>query len=177
MKKWGWLVQYGVTMALALGLGFLLSLVPLFHETILFSAKLRASQGVQFLSYGGALFVLWRFSQRLADELPSLCSKMGFLHPVIMPLTTLIVMTASHPVCGQVLTPFLGKTGKGVYNWLFVIGIVSAALWLVLSWFKKAAPLLQTWEGETKPSSKKSFPVPTGSAHPRYMRPTREKPA
>jgi hypothetical protein len=179
MKKWGWLVQYGVTIGLALGLGFLLSQVPVFHETILGSAKLRASQGVQFLSYGGALFVLWRFGQRLATELPALCPKMGFLHPVIMPLTTLIVVTASHPVCGQVLNPFLGKTGKGVYNWLFVIGIVSAALWLVLSWFKKAAPLLQAWEGETEPSLKGSSRVSTGSgsSRPRYMSSTRQKPA
>jgi hypothetical protein len=177
MKKWGWLVQYGVTIVLALGLGFLLYQVPVFHETMLGSAKLRASQCVRFLSYGGALFVLWRFGQRLATELPSLCPKMGFLRPVIMPLTTLMVVTAGHPVCGQVLDPFLGKTGKGVYNWLFVIGIVSAALWLVLSWFMKSAPLLQAWERDAEPSSKKSSAVPTGSAHPRYMRPTREKPA
>jgi len=177
MKKWGWLVQYGVTIALALGLGFLLSQVPLFHETILGSAKLRASQGVQFLSYSGALFVLWRFGQRLAAELPALCPKMGFLCPVIMPLTTLIVVTASHPVCGQVLIPFLGKTGKGVYNWLFVIGIVSAALWLVLSWFMKSAPLLQAWEAEAEPSFKESSTKPPGTAHPRYRPPTREEPA
>jgi hypothetical protein len=99
MNKWGWLVQYGVTMALALGLGFLLSQVPVFQETILGSAKLRASQGVQFLSFGGALFVLWKFWQRLAEELPALCPKMDFLRPVIIPLTTLIV---SRPVirCG-----------------------------------------------------------------------------
>jgi len=177
MKKWGWLVQYGVTIVLALGLGFLLSQVPLFRETILGSAKLRASQCVQFLSYGGALFVLWRFGQRLAAELPALCPKMGFLCPVIMPLTTLIVVTASHPVCGQVLNPFLGKTGKGVYNWLFVIGIVSAALWLVLSWFMKSAPLLQAWAGETEPVSKESSAMPTASTRSRYMPPTREEPA
>ena len=177
MKKWGWLVQYGVTIALSLGLGFLLSQVPVFHETILVSTKLRASQCVQFLGYGGALFVLWRFGQRLAVELPALCPKMGFLCPVMMPLTTLIVVTASHPVCGQVLNPFLGKTGKGVYNWLFVIGIVSAALWLVLSWFRKAAPLLQAWEDEPDPSSNESSAVSTGSVHTRYMPPTREEPA
>ena len=177
MKKWGWLVQYGVTIVLALGLGFLLSQVPLFHETILGSAKLRASQCVRFLSYGGALFVLWRFGQRLAVELPALCPKMGFLCPVIMPLTTLIVVTASHPVCGQVLNPFLGKMGKGVYNWLFVIGIVSAALWLVLSWFMKSAPLLQGWEGEIESSSKKNSAMPPGCTQPRYTPSTREEPA
>lgn len=177
MKKWGWLVQYGVTIVLALGLGFLLSQVPVFQETVLGSAKLRASQGVQFLSFGGALFVLWRFGQRLADELPTLCSKLGFLHPVIMPLTTLIVVTASHPVCGQVLNPFLGKTGKGAYNWLFVIGIVGAALWLVISWFRKSAPLLQAWEAVTERPSNESSAVSVISSHPRSMLPTREEPA
>jgi hypothetical protein len=158
-------------------LGFLLSQVPLFHETSLGSAKLRASQCVQFLSYGGALFVLWRFGQRLAGELAALCPKIGFLRPVIMPLTTLIVMTASHPVCGQVLHPFLGKTGKGVYNWLFVIGIISAALWLVFSWFMKSAPLLQAWEGKEDRPSNDSSAVPAGSAHARFMLPTRDEPA
>ena len=124
------------------------------------------------------MIVLWRFGHRLGVELPTLCPKVGFLYPVIMPLTALIVVTASHPVCGQILNPFLGKTGKGVYNWLFVIGIVSAALWLVLSWFRKAAPLLQAWEGEAEPSSsKESSAVPTGSALPRYMPPRREEPA
>lgn len=177
MKKWGWLVQYGVTIALALGLGILLSQVPVFQETNFVSGKLRASQGVQFLSFGGALFVLSRFGQRLAEELPALCSKLGFLHPVIMPLTTLIVVTASHPVCGQVLNPFLGKTGKGIYNWLFVIGIVGAALWLVISWFRKAAPLLQAGEEVTNRPSHESSAMSAHSTHPRPMLPTREEPA
>lgn len=44
MKKWGWLVQYGVTIALALGLGILLSQVPAFQETNFSSGKLRASK-------------------------------------------------------------------------------------------------------------------------------------
>ena len=92
MKQRGWLVQYGVTMALALGLGFLLSHIPLFHETMLGSANLRASQGVQFLGFGGALIVLWKFGQRLVVELPTLWPKMTFLRPMIMPITTLIVL-------------------------------------------------------------------------------------
>ena len=176
MKKRGWLVQYAVTIALAVGFGILLSQIPVFHEATLGSAKLRASQCVQFLGFGGALFVLWQFGQRLAGELPTLWPKMTFLCPVIIPLTTLIVITASHPVCGQFLGPFLGKTGKGMYNWLFVIGIVSAALWVVLSWYGKAAPLLQAEECATEESSHGPSVCPTGSARPRYLSPVRKEP-
>ena len=173
MKQRGWLVQYGVTMALALGLGFLLSQVPLFHETMLGSAKLRASEGVQFLGFGGALIVLWQFGQRLVVELPTLWPKMTFLRPMIMPLTTLIVLVASHPVCGQVLGAFLGKTGKGMYDWRFVIGIVSAAIWLILSWFLKAAPMLQSCEE----SSDSPLKVEAGSRESHYVSPAGEEPA
>ncbi len=80
--------------------------------------------------------------------------------PVIQPFTTLIVLIASHPVCGLVLTPFLGKTSQGVYNWVFVIGIVLAALWVVISWYVQAAPMFQQVDGEYRratdpaPSSK-----------------------
>jgi len=150
MKKWGWVMQNGVTMALMLGLGTLLSQVPLFHDTLLGSTKLRAAQGVQFLSFGGTLWILWRFGQRSTCELPSLWPKMRFLQPMILPMTTLIVITAGHPVCGQVLSPFLGKTGRNIYNWLFIIAIVAAALWVVVSWYTKAALMLQIEEGTTE---------------------------
>ena len=154
MKKWGWLWQYGGTILLALGLGALLSQVPLFHETTLGSPKLRASQGVQFVSFAGALMVFCQLGQRTANDLSRLCPRMTFLCPVIIPLTTLIVLIASHAVGGLVLNPFLGKFGKVLYNWIFVIGVVGAALWLVIAWYSKAAPLLQTREETPTPSSK-----------------------
>ena len=143
MKKWGWLVQYGGTIILALGFGALLSQVPLFYETTLGTTKLRASQGVQFLGFAGALIVFWQLGRRTSNELSPLVPNLRFLCPVIMPVTTLIVLTASHPVAGLVLHPFLGKSHKIMYNWLFVLGIVSAALWVVIAWYVKAAPLLQ----------------------------------
>ena len=164
MKKWGWLVQYGGTIILALGFGALLSQVPLFYETTLGTPKLRASQGVQFLGFSGALIVFWQLGQRMANEFSTLCPNLRFLGPVMMPFTTLLVLIASHPVGGLVLNPFLGKTGKVVYNWLFVIGVVSAALWVVIAWYVKAAPLLQQTDESTKGSSAGS-PLPSQEFH------------
>lgn len=169
MKKHGWLVQYGVTMILALGFGALLSQVPLFNETSLGTSKLRAAQVVQFLGFAGALVVLWQFGQRMTEDLPFLSPRMKFFVPVIRPLTTLIVLIASHPVCGLVLTPFLGKTSQGVYNWMFVIGIVLAALWVVISWYVKAAPMFQQEEGEYR---RETDPAPSAR-----MKTARREPA
>jgi len=76
-------------------------------------------------------------------------------------------------VCGQVLGAFLGKTGKGMYDWLFVIGIVSAAIWLILSWFLKAAPMLQSCEE----SSDSPLKVEAGSRESHYVSPAGEEPA
>ncbi len=160
MKKWGWLVQYGGTIILALGLGGLLSQVPLFYETTLGTTKLRASQGVQFLGFAGALIVFWQLGQRMANELSPMGPNLRFLCPVIRPLTTLIVLTASHPVAGLVFNPFLGKSHKIIYNWVFVLGIVSAALWVVIAWYVKAAPLLQQPD-ESKKVSATGSPLPS----------------
>ena len=172
MKKYGWLVQYGVTMMLALGFGALLSQVPLFHETSLGTSKLRASQCVQFLGFAGALLVFWQFGQRMASEPHSMAPRMRFLCPVMMPFTSLMVLIASHPVGGLVLHPFLGKNGKGVYDWMFVIGIVGAALWVVIAWYTKAAPLLQSWEE----SSGQPLEVNGGSREPNFVPSTGEEP-
>lgn len=168
MKKYGWLVQYGVTMILALCIGALLSQVPLFHQTSFGTTKLRADQGVQFLGYAGALLVLWQFGQRLTHDL-KLLPKMRFLVPVIRPFTTLLVLLGSHPICSLVLNPFLGKTGKGVYNWMFVIGIVSAALWVVISWYVKAAPLLQQEDEIFGQEKDRAIKSPTSSTPPSAM--------
>jgi len=160
MKKYGWLVQYGVTIMLALGFGSLLSQVPLFQETSLGTAKLRASQCVQFLGYAGALVVLWQVGQCLARKLPSVAPNLKFLSPMMIPCTSLMILIASHPIGELILHPFFGKTGKGIYNWVFVIGTVSAALWVVMAWYAKAAPLLQTLE---EPSQDSTPPSPLAS--------------
>ncbi len=173
MKQWSWMVQHVVAIALALILGFLLGQIPLFSETPLGSPKLRAAHWLQFFSVGGALFLLWRIGQRLAIELPTLCPRMMFLGPMIVPVTTLMVLVASHPVCGQILRAFVGKTGKGIFNWLFILGMVSAALWVILAWFLKAAPMLQAWEKASEPALKGD----RESREPSYVATTGEEPA
>ena len=57
-KMWGWLIQYGSGIVLALLLGAIMGSIPLFKETSLGDTKLTASRIVQFMWYGSALLLL-----------------------------------------------------------------------------------------------------------------------
>ena len=144
MKTWGWVGQYGVAILLALALGAILGNLSLFKETAVGDTKLSASRVVQFMGYGGALLLLWLLGRRAAMQLPEDGKGVSFLRHVITPLTTLIVVSAGYNVLLLLGGPFLDKTGKVIYNWVFVIGIVSTSLWLTLAWFLKSAPLMES---------------------------------
>lgn len=140
-KMWSWLVQYGSGIILALLLGAILGGIPLFKETSLGDTKLTASRIVQFMGYGSALLLLWLLGQRVAMELPEEGKGTSFLRQVIIPLVTLVVVSAGYKVLWLLVGPFLGQTGKTIYNWTFVVGIVGAAMWLAVAWFRHS-PLL-----------------------------------
>lgn len=158
MKAWGWTAQYGSALLLALLLGALLGNIPLFKETALGSSKLTAAHVVQFLGYGGALVMFWMMGRRAALQLLPEGATPSFLGRIIAPLATLVVLAAGYQVALLLAGPFLGKTGKGIYNWVFVVGIVGAALWLTVAWFRNAASLGSAFEtlGEGKRSRSSS---------------------
>jgi LPXTG-motif cell wall-anchored protein len=56
--------------------------------------------------------------------------------------TMLPSFSGGYEVLLQVLGPFLGKTGKSTYNWLFIVGLAGSALWLTVTWLRHAEPLL-----------------------------------
>lgn len=143
-KMWGWLVQYGSGIFLALLLGAILGSIPLFKETSLGDTKLTASRIVQFMGYGSALLLLWLLGQRVARELSEDGKGASFLRQVIVPLVTLAVVSAGYKVLWLLVGPFLGQTGKTIYNWTFVVGIVGAALWLAVAWFRHSPLLLES---------------------------------
>jgi len=146
VKTWGWVAQYGVAILLALLLGAILGSIPLFKETALGDTKLNASRLVQFLGYGGALLLLWLLGRRAAFQLPEDGKGLSFMRHILTPLATLTVVSAGYQVLLLLGGPFLDKTGKTIYNWIFVIGIIGAALWLILAWFLRSAPLMESLE-------------------------------
>ena len=61
---------------------------------------------------------------------------------LILPVTTLAIVAISYGVLLYVCDPFLSKSGKGIYNWIFIAAIVADSVWLIMSWVQKGAPLV-----------------------------------
>ncbi len=143
MRSWGWALQYGVAIFLAVLAGAVLGSNPLFKGTAL-GGGLTASHVVQFLGYGGALLVLWFLACRAAMEIPEDAKGLSFLRRLVVPLATLIVLSAGYKVLLLLLTPFLKKTAITVYNWIFVLGIIGAVFWLILRSYRTSVLLVDT---------------------------------
>jgi transcriptional regulator with XRE-family HTH domain len=145
-KMWVWVVQYGITILLLLLLGSVAANIPLFKETVLPETKLDASHLVEFLGYSGALVMVWLMGRRAAAQLDRDHGGFSFLRPLVTPLTALLIASASYKVLLVLLAPFLDKSDRLTYNWVFVALIVASTLWLILAWFLKSAPMLESLE-------------------------------
>jgi len=135
-----WMMEYGVAMVLTFAFAVSLGHIPLFRETTI--GKLHASDLVQFIGYGGALVIAWFGARQLAAEPPGDWKWLMPYQALILPVTTLAIVAISYGVLLYVCDPFLSKSGKGIYNWIFIAAIVAGTVWLILSWVQKCAPLV-----------------------------------
>ncbi|MBH0180772.1 MAG: hypothetical protein HP490_03595 [Nitrospira sp.] len=135
-----WMMEYGVAIVLAFFLALVLGQIPLFRETAV--GKLRASDLVQCIGYGGALAIAWMGARQLATKPPEEWLWLAPFRAIILPLATLLVVAIGYGVSLFVAGPFLGKSGKMAYNWVFIAGIVSCSAWLILNWVRKCAVLV-----------------------------------
>ena len=135
-----WMMQYGVAMVLMFVSAVIMGHIPLFRETTI--GKLHASDLVQCIGYGGALVIAWFGSRQLAAEPPDDWKWLMPYRALILPVTTLAIVAISYGVLLYVCDPFLSKSGKWIYNWIFVAAIVAGSVWLILSWVQKCAPLV-----------------------------------
>jgi hypothetical protein len=133
-----WMMEYGVAMVLAFAFAVVLGHIPLFRETTV--GKLHASDLVQFIGYGGALVIAWFGARQLAAEPPEDWKWLMPYRALILPVTTLAIVAIAYGVLLYVCDPFLSKAGKGIYNWMFIIGIVATSAWLIVTWVRKCAP-------------------------------------
>ncbi|MBU6482191.1 MAG: hypothetical protein KGS09_16800 [Nitrospirae bacterium] len=133
-----WMMEYGVAMVLTFLFAVILGHIPLFRETTI--GKLHASDLVQFIGYGGALVIVWFGARQLAAEPPDDWKWLMPYRALILPVTTLAIMAISYGVLLYVCDPFLSKSGKVIYNWMFIIGIVATSAWLIVTWVRKCAP-------------------------------------
>ena len=145
MRPWAWVVQYITAMVLTLALGAILGGIQLFRETSLGATGLTASNVVQFLGYGGAVLLLWLLARAAARQISEDGKGLSFVRHVVEPLGTLIAVSVGYQVLLLLLRPFLGETGTTIYDWVFVLGIMGAALWLVWAGYRSSVSLMEVF--------------------------------
>lgn len=143
MRSWTWIARYALVLLVALLLGAALAELSVFKQTTLGTPKLTASAAARFLGYSGALIVFWILGRRAGLQLRSAGGGSAHLGHLILPLTTLIVLSAGYDVVLAILRPFLSATAKDVYNWIFVLGITGCAVWLVVALYQHAEGMVE----------------------------------
>lgn len=138
MKARVWMMEYGVAMLLTFLFAAVLGQIPLFRETSV--GKLQASDLVQFIGYGGAMVIAWFGARQLWAEPPDDWKWLIPYRALILPVATLAMVGLAYSVLLYVCEPFLSKSGKAIYNWMFVTGIIAACIWLIMTWLWKCAP-------------------------------------
>jgi hypothetical protein len=140
--SWRWFGRHAVAILVAMILAAALGDLELFRQTILGSARLTAAAAVEFLGFGGALALFWWTGHRASQILSGGSARLVAMGQIITPLVTLVSLCAAYQVILTILRPFMESTARNVCNWVFVLAITAAALWLFFSLFRHSESLL-----------------------------------
>ena len=132
---------------LALLLGFVLSRVPLFQQTLVGTVGVPASAVARLFGDGVALVFLWLLAHRAARELPSDRAGRTFLRTILRPLTTVILIFLGYRTLWLQAAPAFGSSGTIISHWLYVFGLLGATAWLTLAWVRNFGALTTFLEG------------------------------
>lgn len=146
-----WWLRYLLVIIVSLILGAALGELDFFRKTNLGFLKLTAGKLVQFMGYSCALVMLWLLGQRAAHEMRSRGGWQAPASHFMVPLATLIVVPAAHPVLLLVLGGVLGPNLRKIYDWLFILGTLAAAAWLVMALFQRLDALQASLREQNQP--------------------------
>jgi serine/threonine-protein kinase len=142
MRSWIWIGRYVLVLLAAVALGAAIGELTVFRQTSLGTPKLPAAALAKFLGYGGALVIFALLGQRIACQLRGSGDGTVHLAFLVLPLTSLIVLSVGYDVVLAILHPFLGVAQKNLYNWLFVLAISASAVWLVTALYRHSEGLV-----------------------------------
>ena len=145
MKARKWMMEYGVAMIFAIVCAVILGHLSLFRQATV--GKLHASDLVQFIGYGGAIVLAWFGARQLANEPPEEWKWLLPYRALILPFTTLGLVGVAYQVLLYACEPFLGKGGKELYSWIFVVGLMACCIWLLMTWLQKCASQVASMDG------------------------------
>lgn len=142
MRSWTWIGRYALVLLAAAMLGAGIAELPVFEQTTLGTPKLPAAALARFLGYGAALVIFALIGRRAANQLRRSGDSSEHLAFLLLPLTALIVLSVGYDVLLAILHPFFGAAHKNLYNWLFVLGISTSAVWLVAALYRHSEGLI-----------------------------------
>jgi hypothetical protein len=147
MGSWTWIGRYALVLLAAVLLGAGLSELAVFKQTLLASSKLSAAGLARFTGYAAALAILVLLGRRAASQLQASGAALAHSGHLVLPITLLIVASASYDVVLDALRPFLGPGQRAAFNWAFVLAISACAVWLVVQLNRHAEGLLDALRG------------------------------
>ena len=144
-KDWSWIGRYVAVIVVSLILGSAIGSMELFTKTFVVSGKLSAAHLVRFLGYGAALSALWMLGQRATMALQQHGGRWSFVQHLILPVVTLIVVSSAYSVTLLIVKPLLDLSLTNIYNWVFIIAILSCAVWVIMAVLGQSAPLTEAF--------------------------------
>jgi hypothetical protein len=143
MNNWIWIGKFVIVIAAALVLGEVLGSLELFRSATLGTPKVTAGSLVRFIAHAGALVLLWMLGQQLTQQIRALGDGMARLADPVLALITLIVTASAYVVLIKFSAAFLSDGVRTLLDWVFILGIIVAAVWLVWALFQNSEAVME----------------------------------
>jgi hypothetical protein len=148
-----WIGKFLIVIAAALVLGEVLGSLALFKSATLGTAKVTAGSLVRFIAHAGALVLTFMLGQRLTEQIRALGGGMARLADPVLALVTLIITVSAYVVLISFSAPFLGEGVRTMLDWVFILGILAAAVWLVWALFQNSEAVMEAIGKSRQPKS------------------------
>jgi len=158
-ESWFWIGKYLIVIVVALVLGSVLAGLEPFKSARIGTARVGAGALVQFISQTGALALLWALGFRHANQLRRVGGPSGHLAATVLALVTLIVVASAYAVLLRFITPMLAADLKPIVDWLFIVAILGAALWLLWVLFTDSEALIEAVGNIAASKKKQALPA------------------
>ncbi len=142
-ENWFWIGKYLVVIVVALVLGSVLAGLEPFKGNVIGSTRISAGALVQFIAHGGALALFWALGLRFSGQLRRAGGPASPLSAMVLALFTLIAVASAYGVLAHFLAPLLTADARSAIDWVFIAGILAAALWLLWVLFTESEAVLE----------------------------------
>ena len=154
---WSWMGKYVLGIFAALVLGVILGNLTLFKGATLGSANLTAATLVQFIAHATALLTFALLSRRFAVKLRAGGQQLAAVASITIALMSLVLVAVGYIILAKFIDPFTARDVKQVINWIFIVSIVSSAIWVGWALFNGGdalmAALKQAFSGSPESTS------------------------